>query len=169
MANAVREFLAGRGKGAGRALSDVLAMDDAALERTHDWVQWLFPLPERSACVPWAPVVDADGFAEIRADAAAVAGFRRGLERALRFLADDRSWLRFEDHNHKRVTRIISSVRLVLGDDEARRVQAAFLEMDAAAGHPCSPVSVGYWRAAVPATRLGALMEAVLGRPGGEG
>ena len=51
-------FLEGEGPDdRGRSLFDVLAFDDAALERNHDFIQWLFPLPEPSSAVPDAPVL----------------------------------------------------------------------------------------------------------------
>ena len=32
----------------GRTLAEILAWDDDRLEEIHDFIQWLFPLPERS-------------------------------------------------------------------------------------------------------------------------
>ena len=53
MAGPVTAFLEGEGVDArGRSIFDVLGMDNVALERTHDFIQWLFPLPEPSAAVP---------------------------------------------------------------------------------------------------------------------
>jgi len=43
-------FLGGRGPdAAGRFLHDILDWDNAALEATHDYIEWLFPLPTPSA------------------------------------------------------------------------------------------------------------------------
>ena len=40
-------FLTGIGRDhRGRSLAEVLAFDDSALEQHHDYIQWLFPLPE---------------------------------------------------------------------------------------------------------------------------
>ncbi len=39
----------------GRWWRDILAKSDEWLEATHDYIQWLFPLPERSAFNPDAP------------------------------------------------------------------------------------------------------------------
>ena len=42
-------FLEGEGTDAhGRTVFEIVAMDDIALDRTHDFIQWLFPLPEPS-------------------------------------------------------------------------------------------------------------------------
>ncbi|KAI4153460.1 MAG: hypothetical protein LQ340_002301 [Diploschistes diacapsis] len=41
----------------GRTLGDMLRMTDDQMEGSHDWVQYVFPLPERSAYNLSAPVV----------------------------------------------------------------------------------------------------------------
>ena len=56
-ARPVVRFLEGEGTDArGRTVFDVISMNDVAIERTHDFIQWLFPLPEPSAAIPDSPV-----------------------------------------------------------------------------------------------------------------
>jgi subtilisin family serine protease len=70
-------FLAGRGTdGRGRTLERVLAFSDDELERVHDYIQWLFPLPTRSMAQPDAPVLTGDAIEAIKADSQAVANLR---------------------------------------------------------------------------------------------
>ena len=38
--------------GRGRTLSMIMALDDQAIESTHDFIQWVFPLDEPSALTP---------------------------------------------------------------------------------------------------------------------
>ena len=58
--SSLHAYLAGRGRDdRGRTLDEVLAFSDADLERVHDYVQWLFPLPTRSLAQPGAPVLAA--------------------------------------------------------------------------------------------------------------
>ena len=45
----------------GRRLEDVLGWDHHQLELVHDYIQWMFPLTERSMAQPSAPVLSADG------------------------------------------------------------------------------------------------------------
>ena len=53
VASPIVMFLEGEGTDAhGRTVFEVVAMDDIALDRTHDFIQWLFPLPEPSTAVP---------------------------------------------------------------------------------------------------------------------
>lgn len=42
----------------GRTLDDILAFSDYELESHHDFIQYLFPLPERSPINPYAPVIN---------------------------------------------------------------------------------------------------------------
>ena len=44
----------------GRTLADIHAYDHDALERHHDFIQWLFPLPEPSPVNPLAPRLTAE-------------------------------------------------------------------------------------------------------------
>jgi hypothetical protein len=58
LSSAIVDFLTGAGTdGAGREIFDVLAMDDATLEETQDFIPWLFPLRERSGAHPDAPLL----------------------------------------------------------------------------------------------------------------
>ena len=142
-------FLEGQGvDGRGRTLFEVLAFDDAALELTHDFIQWLFPLPERSAAVPDAPVLDADGARAIQDSVMAQCALAAATDRMEAFYRRTDQWLRPHDHNHLRITRIIRSLRLLRGDDEANAFRDAVLGMVEAARAPVSARSRGYWTTA---------------------
>src|SRR3954466_12059520 len=61
MANSSRliEFYAGRGTDfGGRKIDDVWRMSLDELEYNHDYIQWLFPLRERSGVQPDVPVLE---------------------------------------------------------------------------------------------------------------
>ena len=97
-------YLAGEGSdGRGHTIEDVLALPDEALERIHDYIQWLFPLPTRSMAQPGAPVLTPDEIAAIRADEQAIANLRRGAERMRQFYERTDDWLSPHDHNHLRI------------------------------------------------------------------
>ena len=96
-------------------------MSDGELEAYHDWVQWLFPLPTPSAAVPGSPVLTTSDIAAIRADPRAVATLERASERLMRFYKSTDHWLVRYDHNHLRISRIIQSLRLLVGPEAARR------------------------------------------------
>ncbi|WP_114944532.1 opioid growth factor receptor-related protein [Microvirga calopogonii] len=139
-------FLAGTGRdGRGRLVTDVLAFTDDRLEEVHDYIQWLFPLPTRSAAQPGAPVLTQAEIDAIRADRTAQDTLERATERMLRFYRDTRWWLTGYDHNHLRITRIIHSLRILIGPDEARRFHEAILALNEVAGSPVNARSRTYW------------------------
>ncbi len=142
----VLAFLEGQGvDGRGRTLFEVLALDDAALERTHDFIQWLFPLEEPSAAVPDAPFLDAAGAAAIRESTLAQCALAAATDRMDRFYRRTDNWLRPHDHNHLRITRIIRSLRLLSGDAAANAFRDAILWRVEATRAPVGARSRGYW------------------------
>jgi hypothetical protein len=52
------------------------------------------------------------------------------------------------DHNHRRITRIIRSLRLLCGDEQADAFRAAILSRVEATRAPVSARSRGYWQTA---------------------
>ena len=44
----------------GRSLREILGSSDEWLEREHDYIQWIFPIGERSPYNPEAPIVDSE-------------------------------------------------------------------------------------------------------------
>ena len=146
---AVLAFLEGSGPdGRGRTLFDVLAFDNAALERTHDFIQWLFPLPEPSGAVPDAPVLSSDEIEAIQSSSLAMCALAAASDRMLIFYSATDHWLASSDHNHLRITRIIRSLRLLVGDAEADQFRAAILSRVQATSAPISARSQGYWATA---------------------
>lgn len=125
----------------GRSLEDILRFDDDRIEDVHDFIQWLFPLPERSGANPAAPILDEAAIASFRSRPELRANLRRSLNRMLNFYGltwlDARiveapsfprrsSWLRAGDHNHLRLTRMLRSLH-VLGEPQAARTLFAAL------------------------------------------
>ena len=150
MPHPIHAFLSGSGRDAsGRSVSDVLAMDDRALEAVHDFIQWLFPLPTRSMAQPQSPVLDASEILAIRDDPAAQANLRAGAQRMRRFYGLNDHWLTGFDHNHLRITRIVTSLKLLAGDDEAKRFLSFVEDRCRAARDPVNARSREYWRAAL--------------------
>jgi hypothetical protein len=153
----------------GRLLADVLNFDDDRLEEVHDFIQWLFPLPERSGANPSAPVLDEATIDAFRARSELRAALRRALGRMLAFYGfawsgdaivkspsfRERStnWLRAGNHNHLRLTRMLRSLYL-LGEKDAAK--ALFAALDAVYDEECrngrrriSERTYQFWRRAV--------------------
>lgn len=146
----IHAFLAGAGRdGAGRLLADVLAFDDARIEGVHDFIQWCFPLPEASRAVPGAPVLTPTEAEAIRADPAATDGLRAATARMARFYEATDGWLRAYDHNHLRITRILTALRDLIGRDAARDFFELVMRRVQAAGSPVNADSVAFWKRAL--------------------
>ena len=142
-------FLEGEGTDArGRTVFDVLAMDDVAMERTHDFIQWLFPLPEPSAAVPGSPVLAPGDIQAIRVSELAPIALAGATDRMAAFYQTTHDWLMPNDHNHRRITRIIRSLRLLVGDAEAEAFHAFIVARVEATQAPVSARSLGYWATA---------------------
>jgi hypothetical protein len=146
---AITAFLEGEGPDArGRTVFDVLAMDNAALERNHDFIQWLFPLREPSRAVPDAPVLTDADVEAIRDSGMAQYALAAATDRMDAFYRATHDWLMPNDHNHLRITRIIRSLRLLVGDDQADAFKSAILSRVEATRAPVSARSRGYWATA---------------------
>lgn len=149
VARPILMFLEGEGTDArGRTVFDVLAMDDVALERTHDFIQWLFPLPEPSAAVPDSPVLTSGDIQAIRVSELAPIALAGATDRMAAFYQTTHDWLMPNDHNHRRITRIIRSLRLLQGDEAADAFRDVILERVEATRAPVSARSRGYWATA---------------------
>lgn len=115
--------------GNGMFLRDIWAADDDYLENSHDYIQWLFPLVERSAYHPEAPTLSTLDVARFHAnkevrDALAISfgcmigfyGFRLNpaynvLVARPDFPERKKIWCTPDNHNFLRITRIIKSTR----------------------------------------------------------
>jgi hypothetical protein len=115
----------------GRYLQEILEWSDNGLERTHDYIQWLFPLPERSGFNVSAPVLDAGTIHEFRSRLELQRNMRASFVRMLTFYGLEMvglpgpirpssyfaqrsaNWLTESNHNHLRITRILRSLRIL--------------------------------------------------------
>jgi len=103
----------------GRMLDQILREDDTYWERTHNFIQWLFPLDEESRSVRGSPVLAPEQILAIRESASARNNLQRSVLRYKEFLAGTTNWRSGYDHNHLRISRVIKCLRLLLNDQEA--------------------------------------------------
>lgn len=155
--SALLEFYRGGSDARGRTLAEILAWDDAALEMVHDYIQWLFPLPELSAFNADAPLLKHDDIAAFRDNADLRENLRAAYRRMLQFYqlptdhvgAFTAQWLTPGNHNFLRITRILRCLRLLGLDAEARDFLQQLEALHAAgAGRIIGPRTLEYWRGA---------------------
>ncbi|HEY2378264.1 MAG TPA: opioid growth factor receptor-related protein [Gemmatimonadaceae bacterium] len=166
MNEAVIAFYSGTGQDAtGRRLTDVWQFPHEELEDNHDYIQWLFPLTERSAFNPEAPILDDATIARFRSNDT----LRRNLERSLEVMLDfygleitgdriiraprfaDRSmnWLTSFNHNFLRLTRILKSLSLLGLEQRAEQLFACLEGIYASHGRVIGERTMSFWRHAV--------------------
>jgi hypothetical protein len=156
----------------GRVLSVIQRWSDEELERTHDYIQWLFPLTEQSAFNSHAPILDVETIREFRVRPELRENLRASLVRMLAFfgfrlLEDEpfrvvpaadfaeraQNWLTPANHNHLRITRILKSLRLLGLEEEAaalfRCLEGLHGKESRATRPRISEETFRYWRSAL--------------------
>jgi hypothetical protein len=135
--SAILDFYRGTGGNAsGWRIGEVLSWSDNELEDVHDYIQWLFPLPEKSMANPWAPVLDKPTIAAFHRETHLQDTLRDSLHRMLAFYgfayegdaivpgidfaARAANWLTPSNHNHLRLTRMLRSLRILGLETEAQ-------------------------------------------------
>ncbi|KAG0137866.1 opioid growth factor receptor conserved region-domain-containing protein [Tuber indicum] len=147
-----------------RTLSEILSSTNSELERSHDYIQTLFPLPEPSPYNPLAPTIDSTAAAAFRSSLALRLALRSSLRRMLSFYGFDTAvnaggelvisrgdgwgsrsafWRKRFNHNHLRITRIIRCLRVLGCEGDARRFYRAVSRSEGVGGR-----SLVFWRRA---------------------
>lgn len=154
---------------AGRTLAETLKFDNALLEHTHDYIQWMFPTDEASMFNMDAPVLTDVDIEHIKAD---IRLYEEGFERMLRFYGfrvanysgdapmilpsyhnfKDRveEWATPNNHNYLRITRILKSLCLLGFYEYAVEFLSSletFIVEDY--GHIVGEKTIKFWRDAV--------------------
>ena len=103
-----------------RFLHDIWHFFDIEIEQTHDFIQLLFPLNEQSESVFHGHYLDTESsIMNIKSNELAKENIVKSSKWFLAFLERNDHWRRRYDHNHRRITRIIKSLRLLVSDDDA--------------------------------------------------
>nr|WP_284709294.1 opioid growth factor receptor-related protein [Marinobacter sediminum] len=138
-------------------------MSDEALESTHDYIQWLFPIPEGNSYNDFAPLLTAEAANWFHRNPELQAQQKKSLDRMVRFFGlkatgsgfeaalhlngRDHLWLRQFDHNHRRISRIIQSLHLCHQPKLARSFREVVVQVGQRQGD-VSDATVGFWRTA---------------------
>jgi len=155
----------------GRYLHEIQQWPDEPLESVHDYIQWLFPLPERSGFNVAAPVLNRESIQELRARPDLQKNLRDsfirmmnfyGLEirtaeqvtvvRTPQFATKAGKWLSPGNHNHLRITRILRCLTVLGLEPEARAFFGCLAEIyedERIKPIPAiSDATMAYWRKA---------------------
>ena len=103
-----------------RFLNDIWNFSDEDIEHTHDFIQLLFPLNEKSESVFHGYYLNTESsIINVKSNDLAKSNIVKSSKWFLSFLERNSHWRRRHDHNYLRITRIIKSLRLLVSDDEA--------------------------------------------------
>jgi hypothetical protein len=130
---------------AGRDHAALIGLSDQAMHEVHDFIQWLFPLPEPSLAFDGAPVLSEADIAAMRASAVCQARHAAARARFVAFLTDNPVWLRAYDHNHLRITRVIRSTRLIAGHEAADELRDHILGHARDKDAWINPTTLAFW------------------------
>jgi hypothetical protein len=163
----LQDFYRCRGTDAeGRTLEEILAWNDDELEAVHDFVQWLFPLPEPSQFNPDAPLLTENDVSAFKSDSVLQANLMKSFQRILGFLGFELAangkvvesasfsgrvsdvWA-VPNHNWLRITRILRCLTLLGMEAQAH---ALFERLDVEYNSRRFPIpanTFAYWTKAV--------------------
>lgn len=160
----------------GRALNDIHEFDFHELEFHHDYIQWLFPLPEPSAANASAPLLSNEDIAAFNSDDSLRKALLRSFELLLHFYGlelvgggaeievvrganvDERSklWLTSGNHNFLRISRMLRSLSLLGLGKYALAFLTCLEDIHAKETRTIGNTTMEYWRRAVePRSREG--------------
>lgn len=161
------DFYRGQGTDSeGRSLEEILAWDDDNLEAVHDFIQWLFPLPEPSQYNPDAPLLSNADIAASRGDPLIRSNLLRSFGRTLSFLGfslgEDGKLVEAENfpararevwaapnHNWLRITRILRCLTLLGMEAQARALYERLDDFYRSGRYPIAASTFAYWTDAV--------------------
>ena len=165
------EFYRGTGEDAeGRKLADVWAFTDDEMEFHHDFIQWLFPLEQPSKFNRHAPVLTEADIQAFRDDPALRENLARSYGRFLAFLglaedggrvvpapdfASKRAIFQGPDHNWLRITRVLTSLRILGLPERSRAFYAGLLDLMQDGRARITPETRRFWREAAPPDEAG--------------
>ena len=129
----------------GWLLSHVWKFNDTQIENTHTFIQWVFPTDEPSRATPGSPVLDDEQILEIQNSEQAKQNLSKSADWYFNFLRRNKFWRKPHDHNHLRITRVIKSLRLLCGDDEADYFKEQFWQLLGTDISQIPSKTIDYW------------------------
>ena len=130
-----------------RFLNDIWNFTDEDIEHTHDFIQLLFPLNEKSESVFHSYYLNTkSSIINIKSNDLAKSNIVTSSKWFLSFLERNTHWRRRHDHNYLRITRIIKSLRLLVSDEEANKFYESFIELiDESLRLKINLTTLSYW------------------------
>lgn len=131
----------------GRDLGEYWKGDMGLLEHGHDYIQWMFPLPERSRAQPQSPVMTPEDLEEFKVNPTIRRRVMVSLNTMATFYGKSPQWCVAGNHNLLRITRILRSLTLM----ELHTLAQEFFEFVSAKAkiHKLPDQTIWYWEEAL--------------------
>ena len=162
----VISFYSGDLKNNIRKLEDIWKFNDDELEGYHTYIQWLFPLDVPSAINFAAPVLDEAVIQEFRKSPVLQAKLLTSFKMMLKFygfLVDEtadnvaivkssdyakkkENWISHRNHNYLRITRILTSLRLLGLENYSRAFFDCLEQVYAEESYEIGEETFSYWK-----------------------
>jgi hypothetical protein len=154
----------------GRMIEDIWSWDYQRLEYTHDYIQWLFPLKEKSQFNRKAPILNDEVIQAFRADEPLQLRVLRSLTVMLGFYglqynelgntnieitkSDEygerkQNWIEEANHNYLRITRILTSLRILGLEKYAQAFFKCLNQIYSEESNKIGSKTYAYWKRAV--------------------
>jgi hypothetical protein len=154
----------------GRTIEDIWAWDFETLECTHDYIQWLFPIVDRSAFNLDAPIVDAEIIQAFKSDRRLQQNLLKSFAVMLRFYGlqcqessattivvsqstdypiRKQEWVHLFDHNYLRITRILKCLMAFGLATEARSFYQCLQQIYQEDRNSIGGETFAYWTKAI--------------------
>jgi hypothetical protein len=137
----------------GRRISEILSYNNDSLENIHDYIQWLFPLPEISEFNVTAPILTTDDITAISANHTAISFFNLAIAKMIAFYSETHVWAQEGNHNLLRITRILRSTTLILGCETAKHILEQVLKRCTELNYCPSVTTMHFWENATEPDR----------------
>ena len=155
---------------AGRSIAEIWTWNETQLENCHDYIQWLFPLPEASAFNPNAPRLTPTDIETFGSSSELRNRLLQSLKLMLNFYGlqlhetpleitesenfaqHAANWLDCGNHNHLRLTRILRCLTLLGLNEFAQALFDCLSQIYQAHPQRISDRSFAFWQAAVRET-----------------
>jgi hypothetical protein len=153
----------------GRKFEEIISWNDRQIENIHNFIQWLFPLPERSAFSPHAPLITTQDIEKFKSDKEIRTNIIRAFNRmlafyGLEFIESSRMvkksssfekksirWITPGNHNFLRITRMLRSLSLLGFEDLSKAFFVCLEEIYRSRTDVIGNDTFAYWKTAAAA------------------
>ena len=143
----LEQFLNGTGEdNYGRTYFQLLNQTDKELEHNHKYIQYLFPISKKSIHAMYAKTVTKGEISQWHLEKIRE-NMHNAYERMMRFYETNDYWITPYNHNYKRLSRMLESLRLFGLDEEANELFSYLSELYSICPTIIGERTYSYWKA----------------------